>query len=235
MGYGSGLSIGDLTYYRTKEFFGIERTRSIPTSFKRKVTEICGKTPAGGPYLRVVWMPDQEMFACGDPHVPKYGEELKYFMLENWLPPEFFGTPEQWSESRWHQEEDGSWLDVLGEYPRRGLYGAFLPLMDSNGLPIYELDNRILDAIRAITYDNNNKTHAETAGIRWRNYLERQAREALAKQKRIDDACAESLEYINTNAEKLLAAASREKHKDLGTGLREHYLYGANGQPITSK
>ena len=52
---------------------------------------------------------------------PRYEPKSNRFHLECWMPPEFYGSPEEWHEQT-KQYVGGRTVSRLGDYPRRGDY-----------------------------------------------------------------------------------------------------------------
>jgi hypothetical protein len=101
-----------------------------PTFFDASLRMIGGDNPLGQSYLRVVWGWDARLFRNEDPNALAYpGPFLDRWILEKWLPAEFFGTPEEWEKCRYFQSADGKRIDSLGPYPRQGRYGMVMPLV----------------------------------------------------------------------------------------------------------
>lgn len=95
-----------------------------PAFFDTSLRHIGGDNPLGEPFLRVSWGWDAKVFRNENPNALAYpGMFLNRWILEKWLPPEFFGTPEEWEKSRYFMSADGKKIDSLGPYPRQGRYG----------------------------------------------------------------------------------------------------------------
>lgn len=118
-----------------------------PPYFDASLLLIGGKNPLGKPMLRVDWGWDIRMFRNGNAEALAYpGPFLNRWILQKWLPPEFFGSPKQWEERRWKKTGDGGKVDLLGEFPRKGRYGMVMPLTTAQGDYI-PLGNEVLTFI----------------------------------------------------------------------------------------
>ena len=105
-----------------------------PDFFDTSLLLIGGKNPLSEPMLRVSWGWDLRTFRNGDPQALKYpGPFLERWILEKWLPAEFFGTKRQWEQHRYMKAGDGRHIDLLGEFPRQGSYGMVMPIVDPDG------------------------------------------------------------------------------------------------------
>lgn len=105
-----------------------------PPSFDQSLLLIGGKTPVGEPLYKVGWGWELTCFRNGNPSALKYpGPFLNRWIWEKWLPPEFFGSKKQWETHRWGRTSDGKLVDLLGEFPSRGMYGMKMPLTDPEG------------------------------------------------------------------------------------------------------
>lgn len=117
----------------------------VPQWFSDQLKNIGGINKYGQPNLRVVWGPEQRreyglckgFYKYCDPNNPD--KPMECWILETWIPPEFFGDPSEWN------------YDLLGPFPREGQYGLKSPLIiyNSAGEPYaVELDESCLTAIR---------------------------------------------------------------------------------------
>ena len=101
-----------------------------PTFFDTNLRSIGGDNPLGEPFLRVVWGWDARVFRNGNPDALAYpGPFLERWILEKWLKPEFFGSPEEWEKHRYFRSADFKQIDCLGPFPRQGRYGMVMPLI----------------------------------------------------------------------------------------------------------
>lgn len=60
----------------------------------------------------IVPVVEDQIFEYG---VPRY-------YVEYFKPAEYFGTAEAWNHVRYEQDEDGKWIDLMGEFPSEGVY-----------------------------------------------------------------------------------------------------------------
>jgi hypothetical protein len=134
----------------------IRETHTSPTSLLLRLARAGGLNRFGEPNFRVVWGWSRLTWIGGkwtdtDAHgnvtrecvelreVPKY-LPLDRWHIERWMPPQTYGTPEQWY-AQTIERDDGIAIPALGPYPRRGEYehcftlagprGEFIPLSPS--------------------------------------------------------------------------------------------------------
>lgn len=128
-------------------------THEAPAAIENRVTRAGGTNRYGEPHFRVVWGGARLAWIGGKwidrdasgniireavelRRVPKY-LPLDRWHVERWLPPESYGSPEEW-EAQTTEIEDGIRIAALGPYPSRGDYehcftlestaGEFIPL-----------------------------------------------------------------------------------------------------------
>lgn len=129
-----------------------------PPYFDQSLLLIGGKTPTGEAMLKVGWGWDLTIYRNGDASALKYpGPFLNRWILEKWLPPEFFGAPRDWNERRYTRSAEGKTVDLLGEYPRKGMYGMVMPLTDSQG-GFIPLGSEVLTFIDAMMTEFSSRT-----------------------------------------------------------------------------
>lgn len=94
-----------------------------PTWWDNKITQLGGTNVKGEPNLRTVWAPDERklngQIKYPTPEDPR--RSMECWILEVWMPPEFFGNPKEWNEA------------LCGPFPREGFYGMRTPLMFGDG------------------------------------------------------------------------------------------------------
>ncbi len=91
------------------------------------------------PIFRAIWSADRMHWASGwwndydstsgillrrvfeARHVPKYQMAARW-VVERWMPPSFFGTPEMWNQATAEYEAQHGLLLELGPYPHEGDY-----------------------------------------------------------------------------------------------------------------
>lgn len=115
-----------------------------PKWLQEKLTEIGGKNPHGEPNFRVIWGRSRLAWHGGEMTErdasgnvirktvtcrlePAYPEFLDRWLFECWLPPEAFGTEEDWEQNTvvWLE---GQRVETLGPFPRRGDYDLCMVL-----------------------------------------------------------------------------------------------------------
>ncbi len=128
-------------------------THETPAAIEHRVSRAGGTNLYGEPNFRVVWGGSRLAWIGGkwtdcDAHgnktreaielrrVPKY-LPVDRWHIERWMPPESYGSPEQWY-AQTMEIEDGIRVAALGPYPSRGEYehchtlqnavGEFMPL-----------------------------------------------------------------------------------------------------------
>ena len=134
----------------------LRETHTAPASLQLRLAGAGGLNLYGEPNFRVVWGWSRLTWIGGkwtdtDAHgnvareIVELREVPKYFPfdrwhIERWMPPETYGSPEQWY-AQTIEREDGIAIPALGPYPRRGEYehcftlagprGEFIPLSPS--------------------------------------------------------------------------------------------------------
>lgn len=107
--------------------------------FDAELLRVGGRNPYGEARLRVVWGPDERCHRAGNPRAVKYpgphsrAVGIDRWILEAWRPADFFGAPEDWERLRYYADETGARVDLLGEYPSRGMYVMVMPLCTKDG------------------------------------------------------------------------------------------------------
>lgn len=131
---------------------------SKPDFFDTSLLLIGGKNPLDEPNLKVSWGWDIKTFRNENPEALKYpGPFLNRWILEKWLPPEFFGSVKHWEQCRYKVRLGQRRIDLLGEYPRRGAYGMVMPLTDSQG-GFIQLGSEVLTFIDWMQADFKSRT-----------------------------------------------------------------------------
>lgn len=152
--------------------------------FDTSLRLIGGSNPLGQPMLKVSWGWDCRVFRNENPEALAYpGPFLERWILEKWLPPEFFGTKQEWSRHRYIKSGDGKKIDCLGEFPRQGRYGMVMPLIAA-GLhgtkagDYLPCSNDVLQFIEMnVDQILNNTAKAYTSAEGYRNLQEQMANE----------------------------------------------------------
>ena len=129
---------------------GDEKDRKVPENVQRVAREYGGLNPYGEPNYRVVWgwqrhqllegvwtkavqkrvlvngeprdVPDTVTTHIGARIVPKYPGLLDRYILERWIPPSQYGSPEAWEANNRTWDPHHGVLMSEGPYPRRGDY-----------------------------------------------------------------------------------------------------------------
>jgi hypothetical protein len=143
--------------------------QECPQPFKDFLVRIGGLNPHGQPQFRLVWgqtatkniWGQMEGGYCGKHEVLRYGG-VPAWHLEEWKPPSYFGTPEEWYRK---SKDEVTGLHTQGDYPFRGDYICQIQLytrrfekgeMIVDALPLnYEVLELLVPAIfesRSLTY-----------------------------------------------------------------------------------
>lgn len=129
-----------------------------PPYFDQSLLLIGGRNPLGEPMFKVGWGWDLTTYRNGNALALKYpGPFLNRWILEKWLPPEFFGGQTQWNQRRYGRAANGKTTDLLGEYPRKGMYGMVMPLTSADG-GFIPLGGAVLAFIDAMVTEFNTRT-----------------------------------------------------------------------------
>lgn len=150
----------------------LRETHDAPAFLQIRLGRAGGLNRFGEPNFRVVWGWSRLTWIGGrwtdtDAHgsvtreivelreVPKY-LPLDRWHIERWMPPETYGSPQQWY-AQTVERDDGISIPVLGPYPQRGEYehcftlqgprGEFIPLSPS----VCEVIARAVEYARAQT------------------------------------------------------------------------------------
>lgn len=122
-------------------------TKQPPESVVARVNRAGGYNILGQPSYRVIWSWNrlahltaywEDVGRVETRLIPKYPIKNRW-LLEKWVPPEYYGTPELWVEKSTETEHGFTYL--MDEYPSKGDYehsftiesgdGEFLPLSSS--------------------------------------------------------------------------------------------------------
>jgi len=123
-------------------------THDTPAAIAERITRAGGTNRYGEPNFRVVWGGARLTWIGGrwtdrDAHgnttreaievrrVPKY-LPVDRWHIERWMPPEFYGSPEEW-RALTSETEDGIRIPALGPYPARGDYEHCFTLQSTAG------------------------------------------------------------------------------------------------------
>ena len=177
----------------------LRETHEAPAVVQERVARAGGLNPYGEPNFRVVWGGSRLAWIGGrwtdrDPHgnvtretvelrrVPKY-LPLDRWHIERWLPPESYGSPEQWYENT-AESEDGIRIPALGPYPSRGEYEHCFTLQGPRGEFISLTPAACDGIVRAVEWARRQPRGAQRAAL-----AVREARRA----RDFDRACDEML------------------------------------------
>jgi hypothetical protein len=109
---------------------------------------------------------------------PKYAPVDRWH-IERWLPPEAYGTPDEWA-IRTVEIENGIRIPALGPYPSRGEYEHCFTLSSPDG-GFMQLSLMACDwIVRAIQWARSQPRHAAQAAIRNRETRHERDWERLA-------------------------------------------------------
>ncbi len=123
-------------------------THQAPAAICERIARAGGTNRFGEPNFRVVWGGSRLAWIGGrwvdrDAHgnvireAIELRQEPKYipaerWHLERWMPPEAYGSPEEWF-ARTVEVEDGIRIPALGPYPSRGEYEHCFTLQSAEG------------------------------------------------------------------------------------------------------
>ncbi len=126
----------------------IRETHETPAAVSERIARAGGTNRYGEPNFRVVWGGSRLAWIGGrwtdrDAHgnvireAIELRQEPKYipadrWHIEKWMPPEAYGTPEEWY-ARTIETEDGICVPALGAYPSRGEYEHCFTLENAGG------------------------------------------------------------------------------------------------------
>lgn len=177
--------------------------------FDERLKNIGGSNPFGEPNYRVVWGMDERCFRGGNPQAIKYiglSESdlgMPAWILEEWWSPERLGSKEDWEAYRYAWDDDEGTVDVLGEYPSRGLYFMFggRPLINPDLSPM-ELNENLLSSIAALIKGKIDGTPQSQAKA-WREINQKAARAQAERRERAQAQAAESWDRYQTHGERI--------------------------------
>jgi hypothetical protein len=123
-------------------------THDTPADIQERAKRAGGSNPYGGANFHIVWGGSRLTWIGGRwtdrdangnivreavemRRVPKY-LPLNRWHIERWMPPESYGSPQQWREQT-TEVEDGIRIAALGPYPSRGEYEHCFTLQSASG------------------------------------------------------------------------------------------------------
>lgn len=122
-----------------------------------------------------------------DQKILEYG--IPRYFVEYYKPPEYFGTEEAWNHVRYDTGEDGLPVDLMGEFPRDGVYETWFsiehPVEEDGrvvGTKFRELDEIILELIKAKIVDTKNASAVARHNL-MRKEVDKNYRDAKEKLK----------------------------------------------------
>ena len=191
-----------------KELFG--RTYApapeYPDYVKKAVTQIGGLNFYGEPKLKIVWGMDERTFRRGNPEAIKYrGPHSPRLGLDRWIlevyrEASFYGTRDDWQLKRYMFDAAGNRVDLLGDYPYRGVYVMSAPICHPTTGEFLPLNEQVVDWIKS---EHQKQTlrpfniYSTLAGLR-----ELEERTAQDEQAEMDEADREAdilTDYYNTH------------------------------------
>jgi hypothetical protein len=105
-----------------------------PAEYQRRLTLAGGLNRHNEPNFRIVWgwsrMDWIYSLRTHSYHLaPRYIVRPNRWYIEQWLPPERYGTPESWARAQTEKEDNyARSFELCGPYPRRGDYEMLLML-----------------------------------------------------------------------------------------------------------
>jgi len=127
-----------------------------------------GKNRFGGPNFRIIWGPDRMEWIGGlwvdrdettglvlrrkaeERHVPRYSVAKPRWIVEKWLPPEMYGSPETWIRENEVRDPDTNEILIgiqgMGPYPVEGEYEQCFTFEDDKG-NAYKPNIRMLEIL----------------------------------------------------------------------------------------
>lgn len=180
-----------------------------PEGFDRQLLLISGRNPFGEPNLRVEWGWDLRAFRNDNPEALKYpGPGLERWILEQWRPPEFFGSRKAWETHRYFYA-DGKKIDSLGEFPSRGMY-TLTQILCAAGLhgtkpgDYIPLSQDVLDYIAQMQDEFNSRTlNVYSSAKLYAKLQAEMAREEELAQLETDREAEEFGDYISAHQEQI--------------------------------
>jgi hypothetical protein len=169
-------------------------SKRVPYHVQQRVRRAGGENLYGQPMYRVVWGWDRQAWLCGafEEHdkdqagvfsyirtvyenrlIPKYGNFYERWLLEKWMPPEFYGSPQAWRETHTVFEGGRDWLE-LGPYPAQGDYELSFPIQAPDGGFLDLTPGVVEHLVKAIEYSRrlvDQNRYAAAAALRNRHTL----------------------------------------------------------------
>jgi hypothetical protein len=156
----------------------------------------------GGPNFRIIWGPERMEWIGGlwvdrdentglvirriaeERCVPRYSVAKPRWIVEKWLPPEYYGSPESWyQETQAHDSDTGEILigiHEMGPYPQQGEYEQCFTFEDDKGRA-YQPTTRMLEIlVWAITNSQGFSMKMRMSAIQDRLKRNEEAKKKLA-------------------------------------------------------
>ncbi len=132
----------------------VRENKRTPRELQARITQVGGRNPHGAPMFRLVWGWSRLAWIGGEwedhddagtliRKVTEFREVPKYtpfdrWHVEKWVPPETYGTPEQWKAN----------LEAaLGPYPSRGEWEHCFTIQTRDGGFVNPCDSDIADEV----------------------------------------------------------------------------------------
>jgi hypothetical protein len=196
---------------------------SKPEWFDGALARIFGYTINNKPKMIVEWGCDARWFRNGNPQALKYPNPanpsvgIDRWILAEWTRPDFFGSPSEWEQARYFQDQTGMKRDLLGEYPHEGLYTMVMPLCTLEGAYI-PASMHVIQWCQSLLKDMHQSTWTPANALaRLREQEERIARELKTDEESVDKRVDELTDYYNTHGSRIESAHSTEYSKNLLT------------------
>lgn len=203
----------------------------IRPEFLKGLLEIGGIAPNGLPRLQPVWGMDAVEYGCGNANSIKYPSYdkrhrgLDRFIIEQWLAPTMFNRSE-WNASRYE-----GFIDVLGEYPEKGIYGLLHVVVSEDG-GYAPLDGKVLAHLKMLKSDRDNDTGAQDAEKLRDFQLKKQALRNQRQNKYNEEADSDFDEYFRRADYHENSRAYSFSSKI--TASQKSRILGANGAPAVN-
>jgi len=178
----------------------IRETHEAPAQVRERIARAGGANRFGEPNFGVVWGGSRLAWIGGrwtdrDAHgnvvreaielrrVPKYLPQDRWH-IERWMPPEAYGSPEQWY-AQTIEIENGIRIPALGPYPSRGEYEHCFTLAGARGEFIPLTASACDWIVRAIEWARRQPRNAGRASL-----AAREARRARDWDRAVDEVLA---------------------------------------------
>jgi len=174
-----------------QEIFWKKSDAEVPQWFAERLAAEFGKDDLGDPRIRVRL------------DATKFSEPI-WIVEEKWG-PEIFGSIEEWNATRRATDEHGT-VD-FGDFPRRGIYASIMLWADHEGRPM-PLGEELITRLHRQRRAREEKSISPEQVM-----MDEMEREMLAErqqEERKQQAIKELADEINSNADKIIAGATRD-------------------------